>query len=272
MFTLNRLWSALFCLGLLVGLTAPAAGHEFWIEPKEYRVEPGGTITADLKVGQHFRGSVFPYLTREFVSFKVRSPAGSRDIKGDEGDTPALAIRSAEKGLNVISYLATAHRLDFDTWEEFVSYLEYEGLDWVPAAHKRRGLPDSGFAEEYIRCAKSLVQVGDPSAADQDVVTGVPLELVASKNPYADPGLIELPVTLLWNGKPLGDVQIRTFRDDGRTVTETTTRTDSAGRALVPVAGGGKFLLNAVHMQEAPPGRNAAWESFWASLTFQIAP
>jgi uncharacterized GH25 family protein len=270
MFALNHLRSALLCLGLLIGVTAPAAGHEFWIEPKEHRVDSGATIVADLKVGQQFRGSVYPYLKSQFVSLKVGSPAGSRDVRGDEGDTPAIAIRSAQKGLNVISYLATAHRLDFDNWDEFVAYLEYEGLDWVPAAHKARGLPDGRFTEEYIRCAKALVQVGEPAAADQDVATGMPLELVASKSPYAHPGLVELPVTLLWKGKPLADVQIRTFRDDGMTVTDMTIRTDIAGRAVIPVQGGGKFLLNAVHMQEAPPGRNAAWESYWASLTFEI--
>ena len=42
---------------------------------------------------------------------------------------------------------------------------------------------------------------------------------------------------------------------------------DPAGHAVIPVGSGGKFLLNAVHMQEAPPERNAAWESYWASLT-----
>jgi hypothetical protein len=98
MFILKDVRLALLCLGLLVGLAAPAPAHEFWIEPKEYRVDPGTRIVADLKVGQQFRGGVFPYLKSQFVSLKVRRPAGSRDIKGDEGDTPAIAIRSAEKG------------------------------------------------------------------------------------------------------------------------------------------------------------------------------
>jgi uncharacterized GH25 family protein len=177
-------------------------------------------------------------------------------------------IRSAAKGLQVISYLATAHRLDFDKWEDFVPYVEYEGLGWVAEAHKRRGLPESGFAEEYVRCAKALVQVGEPSAADQDLATGMPLELIASRNPYADAGP-DLSVTLLWQGKPIGDIQIRVFKDDG-TVTETTTRTDPSGKAVIPLQGGGKFLLNAVYMQEAPPLRDAKWESYWASLTFDI--
>jgi uncharacterized GH25 family protein len=96
----------------------------------------------------------------------------------------------------------------------------------------------------------------------------MPLELVAGKNPYADP-TGDLPVTLLWRGTPIPDIQIRVFQDNG-SVSDTTTRTDAAGRAAISLRGGGKFLLNAVHMQEAPPQRSAAWESYWASLTFEV--
>jgi uncharacterized GH25 family protein len=269
MLSLKTPRAVLACLGLLIGLALPAAAHEFWIEPKAFRVEPGAPIVADLKVGQNFRGDTYPYLKSRFVSFRSTDRAGSRDVKGDEGDTPAVNIRSAAKGLHVISYLATAHRLDFDKWEDFVEYVGYEGLGWVAEAHKQRGLPESGFAEDYVRCAKALVQVGEPSAGDQDLVTGMPLELIAEQNPYAALPPSELPVTLLWQGKPIGDIQIRVFQDNG-SVTDTTTRTDPTGKAVISLRGGGRFLLNAVHMQEAPPDGAAKWESYWASLTFDI--
>jgi uncharacterized GH25 family protein len=254
-----------------MGLTLPAAAHEFWIEPKAFSVQPGASIVADLKVGQNFRGDTYPYLKSQFVSFRVSDRSGARDVKGDEGDIPAVNIRSAVKGLHVISYLATAHRLDFDKWEDFVEYVEYEGLGWVAEAHKRRGLPESGFAEDYVRCAKALVQVGEPSAMDRDLATGMPLELIADQNPYAAPTPSELPVILLWRGKPIGDIQIRVFQDNG-TVTDTTTRTNPDGKAVISLQGGGRFLLNAVHMQEAPPERDTKWESYWASLTFEVRP
>jgi uncharacterized GH25 family protein len=259
-------------LGLVLGLTAPAAAHEFWIEPKAYRVAPGAEIVADLKVGQNFKGDAYPYLKNRFVSFTVADQAGARAVTGDEGDVPAATIRTQDTGLKVLSYLATAHRLDFDTWEDFVSYVEQEGLGWVTEAHKRRGLPDRGFAEEYVRCAKALVQVGPPSPAHQDRAVGMPLELIADQNPYADPNLVELPVILLWQGKPIGDIQLTIFQvtGGGGAATRTTLRTNAAGKATVSLRGGGTFLLNAVHMQATPPDRDAKWESHWASLTFEI--
>jgi hypothetical protein len=72
-----------------------------------------------------------------------------------------------------------------------------------------------------------------------------------------------------FNRKPIGDIQIRVFQDNG-TVTDSTTRTDAAGKAVISLQGRGKFLLSAVHMQEAPPEGAAKWESCWASLTFEI--
>ncbi len=225
---------------------------------------------ADLKVGQHFRGSTHPYLSNSFVSFTLVEASGIRPVTGDEGDSPAVKIRSIDRGLKIIAYLATAHRLTFDRWDEFVSYVEEEGLAAIPEAHKKRGLPESGFTEHYIRCAKALVQVGEAAPLDHDAATGMPLELIARRNPYGDPTPSELPITLLWEGKPIPGIQIRTFQDNG-TVKETTTRTDADGNAVISLRGGGKFLLNAVHMQEPPRGREAAWESYWASLTFEVS-
>lgn len=257
-------------LALFLAMSSPALSHEFWIEPKEFRTRPNAPIVADLKVGQHFRGSTHPYLSNSFVSFTLFERSGKRPVTGDEGDSPAANIRSTDTGLKIIAYHATAHRLTFDRWDEFVSYVEEEGLADIPEAHKRRGLPASGFSEHYIRCAKALVQVGEAAPLDQDAATGMPLEIIARKNPYDAPAPGELPVTLLWRGKPIPGIQIRTFQDNGM-VRETTTRSDADGNAVISLRGGGKFLLNAVHMQEPPHGSEAAWESYWASLTFEVS-
>ena len=41
------------------------------------------------------------------------------------------------------------------------------------------------------------------------------------------------------------------------------------GRVLVPLAGGGQFLLNAVQMDPVEHGA-VMWESHWALLTFGL--
>jgi len=39
----------------------------------------------------------------------------------------------------------------------------------------------------------------------------------------------------------------------------------------MPLAGGGKFLLNAVHIIRWDEQPKDVWHSYWASLTFEIS-
>ena len=47
-------------------------------------------------------------------------------------------------------------------------------------------------------------------------------------------------------------------------------RTDKDGRVRLKLRPGGMWLIKAVHMIPAPAGSNAEWQSFWASLTFEM--
>jgi uncharacterized GH25 family protein len=180
-------------------------------------------------------------------------------------------IKALEPGLAVIAYHSIAERAEFGDWSQVLSYLELEGNPWVANAHGERGLDESKFTEAYSRCAKALVQIGAASGADQGHPVGMPLELVAGRNPYAPGPLAEMPVVLLWQGRPAADVQVTVFQQNNE-LTELRLRTDGDGRVSVPLARGGMFLLNAVRMQPAPQERTTHWESHWASLTFRVPP
>jgi uncharacterized GH25 family protein len=256
----------------LIGLgSSQTAAHEFWIEPKDFTVPLGVPVVADLKFGTKLKGEIYPYFRSKFIAYTFAIGGRRQDIEGHEGDSPSLRVEAGEPGLAVIAYHSIAERAKFEDWKQVREYLELEGNAWVVDEHKRRGLPDAVFTEAYTRCAKALVEVGASSAGDHDRAVGMPLELVAERNPYAAPAAAELPVRLLWQGKPIEGVQVTVFQNDGA-LAETRVRTDSEGRVRIPLTGGGMFLLNAVHMQAAPPERGTQWESHWASLTFSIEP
>ena len=264
-------WFALCTIcAVLIRTLASAAGHEFWIEPTDFSVPEGRRIEADLKVGQHLSGLSFPYLSNRFSSFKLSEGGLTSDLSGEEGSIPALGIISKSAGLKVITYVSTADQLTYTALEQFVSYAELEGNSWAVEAHKQRGLPETGFVELYTRCAKALVQVGPVNPSDNDIAIGMPIEFVALKNPYALKAATDLPVVLLWSGKPVPNAQITVFHKTDN-VTETRLRTDATGRASIPLNGGGLFLLSSVYLQEPPRASKAQWESYWASLTFEIA-
>jgi hypothetical protein len=239
--------------------------HEFWIAPHRYTIESGGEINAAIRVGQMFDGRELPYRSRGFRDFTVRTSEGEIKATGTEGSVPALSHTAQIDGLHVITYHSTPHTMAYDSWDEFLGYLRYEGLDEVADLHGARGLPEQNFRERYVRYAKTLIQAGAYVPADADLPKGVPLELVAEENPYK-PGLDKLPVRLLRDGAPVGNRQIAVIRYDGA-VTRTLIRTDSSGRAAIPIAQGGTFLLNATDLQ---PAEDVAWQSYWASLTFGL--
>jgi uncharacterized GH25 family protein len=47
-------------------------------------------------------------------------------------------------------------------------------------------------------------------------------------------------------------------------------RTDAKGRVTLKLPRGGFWLVKAVHMEEAPKTSGFEWESWWASLTFEM--
>ena len=256
--------------GLVLLTSSPSIAHEFWISPERGAINPGERITADLKVGQRLRGESYPYLSDRFRSFTRTVGGETRDVAGLEGDIPALSLPAERPGLTVIAHQTVAFRVTYDDWAVFRRYLSDEGLDAFAERHRRRGLPDSGFAERYTRTAKALVQVGSVRPGDSDRLTGMPLELVAGANPYSV-GLDRLPVRLLWQGAPLANRQITVFHDAGDAVeaTRRTVITDEEGRASIPLSGAGEYLLNAVHLQPVEDDP-VVWSSHWATLSFKL--
>ncbi|WP_394688685.1 DUF4198 domain-containing protein [Hoeflea sp.] len=268
-----RLRRVITGLGLMFAASPVSAvsGHEFWIEPEDYAIAQGEEIRADIKVGQDFKGDIFPFIASRFVTFERHDRVGDSDVEGTAGDLPALSATPRSEGLTLFTYLSTERRLTFVDWDKFTSYLDYEGLTAIAARHDARGLPRDRISEIYIRCAKTLVNVG-PDATGQDRATGLPLELVAEQNPGAlTPGQA-IRFRLLWQGAPLPDTQVALFARSGDTpeATRTLTRTDADGYASFTLPATGGYMAASVHMIEPAADGKADWQSYWASLTFGV--
>lgn len=257
--------SALFLLA-----AAPAGAHEYWIEPATFRPATGRKVPLRLYVGQDFRGESQIFLPELFDRYAVVGPGGEQAVTGTAGDDPAGGFTPAQPGLYVVVFHSNLSTVNFDSRAEFERYLDKEGLEHV------RSLPDYErlvnrkiIRERYSRNAKSLITVGP--AAETDRVVGLPLELIAERNPAAGIGRGGFPVRLLHKGKPLQGALVIAFQ---RTtpVTRLTTRTGADGRALLPLRKPGLWLLSAVHLAPAPRLAREEWESLWASLTFELKP
>jgi uncharacterized GH25 family protein len=121
----------------------------------------------------------------------------------------------------------------------------------------------------FSRCAKSLVLAGPATAGQSDRRLGLPLEIVAERNPYMTAMGEELLFRLLYENRPLpGALVVAMNRLNP--AEKLKARTDNDGRVRFRLTRGGMWLVKAVHMVPAPAGANADWASYWASLTFGL--
>jgi hypothetical protein len=79
-------------------------------------------------------------------------------------------------------------------------------------------------------------------------------------------------VQVLLRGKPMADLQIEVawLSKSGQAARKPTGRTGKDGRMIIPVPAAGIWKLHTVYMERCAEPAVADWESFWASLTFEI--
>jgi uncharacterized GH25 family protein len=265
----------LLSLTLLALLSAVSlSAHDFWIEPSTFHPAPGQRVVVRLRVGQHFRGDPVPRDPALLRRFSLIGPAGGEaPVPGIPGGEPAGYATAAAPGLSLLTYASGRSSVELDA-AKFETYLSDEGLEKISALRARKGQSAEPVKEVFSRCAKAVLAVGGGvgGGVGFDRVLGLTLELVPEKDPTTLSAGGELPVRLLWQGKPLAGALVVAMpreQPDARV----TARTDPAGRARLRLDRPGVWLVKAVQMIPAPADAGGAdWESFWASLTFDNAP
>jgi uncharacterized GH25 family protein len=189
-------------------------------------------------------------------------------VYGREGDEPAGTVRIAEAGLLVLGYRSSNTPLSLEA-AKFEEYLREEGLESVIAARARRGESQKPSREVFSRCAKALLSAGGGGKSGYDRNLGFTLELIPERNPYALKTGEELPVRLLYEGKPLEGALVAAL-PYSTPEEKVSRRTDRNGRVRLRLPREGVWLVKAVHIVPAAADTGADWQSLWASLTFEI--
>lgn len=243
--------------------TLSATAHDLWIEPSNFRPAVGERLGVALRVGQNLAGDPVPRIPPLIDRFVL----DGTPIGGQPNADPAGVAVIVRPGPQWIGYQSKAYPVTLDA-AKFESYLKEEGLERVIAARKKNGQSAAPGRERFYRCAKSLLEVaGKGSDVTQPV--GFTLELVPRKNPYALRADENLPLTLLFRGKPVGNVLVIAMRK-GAAQRAVRARTDAKGHVTLPLDDDGFWLVKAVHMDAAPAGSGVDWESWWASMTFEL--
>lgn len=273
----------LLFFGALLACAGWAAAHDFWIEPSSYTPKPGESVGVRFKVGERWAGEPVARPAGGFRQFTLDDGRARRAINGRAGADPAglLRIATGGAGVQIVVYHGDPIPIELEA-QKFTGYLKEEGLEAVIEQRAARGETGKIGREVYSRNAKSLLRVRDASGAagasdsgdggDRgDRVIGLPLELIAERNPYQLRDGDDLPVQLLHQGRPLqGALVVAVSR--ARPAEARSARSDAQGRVRLRLDANGPWLVKAVHMQPAADPALADWESLWASLTFELAP
>lgn len=258
-----------------LAVAGPAAAHDFWIEPASHAPASGEPLALRLRVGDHFVGEEFPRSARHCARFELLGPSGPLLAAGEDQAHPAGTVTPPDAGLHWAVYRSHDSLADVSP-RAFAGYLEEEGHTRLLSEWRASGPnPRVPVKEAFSRCSKALLNVGGAdagrarTAAGYDRVAGLDFEIVPEVNPLSlEPGS-ELPVRLLWNGKPLADQQIAALHAaDPRQPVKA--RTDAEGRARLKLARAGLWLLKSVHLERTAPDDAVQYRSVWAALTFEL--
>lgn len=216
-------------------VAASANAHDFWIEPSSFRPAQGETVTASLRVGEHFDGDPVIRTTEHLDAFIARDASGTRDVHGFEGEDPAGMLRFDAPTVLGYRSKGTSHEI---TSAKFMQFVREEGITGITA-------PKGPVRERYYRYAKALL--GDA----QDAALGFRYELVAEGDTFR----------VLFEGKPQPKALVAAIDKNGKRVSA---RTGRDGRATLKL-GQGVWLVKSVHVLRKGEG----WESLWASVTLE---
>ena len=238
--------------------------HDMWIEPATFAPETGQVVGVRLRVGQDLLGDPLPRNSPLINQFIAEDTSGRRPVVGREGADPAGFVRVATPGLLVIGYRSNPSTVELPA-AKFNQYLKEEGLEAIAALRASRNESGAKATDLFSRCAKSLLSSGSSTLPDRPL--GFTLELVAERNPYAIRAGDDLPVRLTYENRPLAGALVVAI-NRLNPAEKHSARTDKNGRVRFRLQQGGMWLIKSVHMVPA----NAAWSSYWASLTFELKP
>ena len=233
-------------------------------------------IAVRLRVGQEFKGDPVPRDPKLLKRFALLGPApgpnAETPVPGVPNTEPAGFLTIPAPGLYTAVYTSNPEPVTLDA-KKFNDYVTQEGLESIRDLRAKRGQSDEPDREIFSRCAKALIAAGGaetvtpPAGWNREM--GMRLELIPGENPYRLPGDQILPVRLLYDGKPLPGALVTAFTKD-RPGTKISARSDAKGRVALRIDRPGTWLVKAVHMIPAARESGADWESFWASLTFEV--
>lgn len=246
--------------------------HEFWVETQPADPRVGAPVAMSLWVGEYFIGERVGVTASHAASIHLLSASADRDLgqrAPRDSILPGLTLTFDQPGAHVLAYESHPSFVTLSA-DKFHAYLHDEGLDAIIRKREAAGTAATPGRERFRRSAKALIRVGGRSDKAALRVAGQRIELVPLADPLAGKAGDRLAFELRFEGRPQPGALVKAWHKLGRQTTVIRATTDPRGRIELQLPFAGEWMLNAVHMVPATDSAEADWDSFWASLTFQL--
>lgn len=257
----------------------PALAHDVWLQPRGWQVATGVPLATTVEIGHGPFRQRWGAQADKVAYLSSFGPEGTIDRRAEfkpSSDDPNLSPVFARAGLHVLVLNSLNAFSDLPSIR-FNDYIAYEGLTPVIDARAKAHATDQSGREVYRRRCKALIQVGASTAAstaaDSRLATrplGLSLEIVPLLDPYALGADRQLPVRVIYEGRPLAGalVKLTSLEFDSKPIA--TARTDSKGETRFRVPPVGSWLVNVIWSKPITSPQ-ADFETTFSSLTFGYA-
>ena len=261
---------------LFVAANSVIGAHEFWIVlDTPINADPPSEVT--VRFGEQFPRTL-PISADDDISVRIVANAGDplpiSQLTKDEsrGLIKGVVPPSLRPGLYVVDATLRAKALTY-SGEQFQTYLTREhllsALAFRRALHEE-GLPARETVSMFAKCIFRLGATGETTAP----TVGSKLELIPAGDPTRLRAGDTLHVRLRFSNGSQTDTAVGASGYDGnRILPSVTGRTNSAGEADLTLPSAGVWLVHSVVTMpgSAHRGEPTEWESYWASLTVNVA-
>jgi len=257
--------------GVLLLDGSHARAHDLWLIPSD-GASKGKAVVVRANVGTQFPKSIHAPDASAFVRRTLMNPdgsAGQLEAAGKEGTSGLLQFQPTGSGTYLIGVETKPRLLTLDA-DAFNLYLVSDSLPHIYRLRAReKSLAEAG-KERYRKSPTALIRIGRGGGGDPCRPLDLPLQIVPLRDPFTLKTGDTLRVRVLFRGKPLPGANLGWQLPGDGDLPRGTVRSDSAGEALIPVAGPGLMSVRLTHMTR-PKAAEYEWESFWTTLTFRLS-
>lgn len=258
---------------LVLAMTSATAvaGHDFWVQPRDFVANPGVAVPMTIEVGHGPARQRWSAPIDRITTFAALGPGGTKDIRAalrPAGGPMDASVSFSAPGSYIVILETTRAESNLPAIR-FNDYIKAEGITPAIVARAKGTVTDTPGRELYSRRAKALVRIGEGVGPQPQITrpVGLTLEIVPAVDPTAPGFTMTLPVTIMYHGRPLSGalVKLNNLDFDARPVE--THLTDEAGRATFTIPFKGEWQMNVVWTQSIKDPR-ADFDTVFSSLTF----